>query len=296
MNEIKKREKIIKGRNIVVWGTGEGGEFVYECLKKQIDFFVDKKADARKYSFHNLLVRKPEILNPEHHFVIISLLGKNRVILNKIKNLGFKINDYIYICDSMGYYRDDVNYKRCLIGRGTTGYEEFLQLGGPCKRIGRFCSINETARIVANHPTNLVTTSNVLYVGENIAFNNHEKYNLKYGKNLLNAAPFDKFPVTKNPSIIIGNDVWIGCRAIICPGVTIGDGAIIGAGAVVTKDVTPYTIVGGVPAKEIRKRFSDEIIAKFLKIKWWDWSLEKINANLELFYQPEKFVEKFYQE
>ena len=70
--------------------------------------------------------------------------------------------------------------------------------------------------------------------------------------------------------IIIGNDVWIGFEAVILAGVTIGDGAIIGARAVVTKDVPPYTIVGGVPAKPIRKRFSDEDIATLLTLKWWD--------------------------
>ncbi len=80
--------------------------------------------------------------------------------------------------------------------------------------------------------------------------------------------------------IVIGNDVWIGYEAIILAGVTIGDGAIIGTRAVVTKDVPPYTIVGGVPAKPIRKRFSDEIISSLLETRWWDWPEEKISDNL----------------
>lgn len=80
--------------------------------------------------------------------------------------------------------------------------------------------------------------------------------------------------------IVIGNDVWIGYDAVIMAGVTIGDGAIIGTRAVVTKDVEPYSIVGGVPAKEIRKRFSPEIIAKLMELKWWDWPEEKIRRNI----------------
>ena len=81
--------------------------------------------------------------------------------------------------------------------------------------------------------------------------------------------------------IVIGNDVWIGYEAVIMAGVTIGDGAIIGTRAVVTKDVPPYTIVGGVAAKEIRKRFSEEMIAHLLNAKWWDWPIERISQNIE---------------
>ena len=80
--------------------------------------------------------------------------------------------------------------------------------------------------------------------------------------------------------IVIGNDVWIGYEAVIFAGVTIGDGAIIGTRAVVTKDVSPYTIVGGVPAKLIRKRFSENVINTLLEIKWWDWSREKISEKI----------------
>jgi virginiamycin A acetyltransferase len=80
---------------------------------------------------------------------------------------------------------------------------------------------------------------------------------------------------------IIGNDVWIGHDATIMPGVQIGDGAIIATKAVVTKDVEPYTIVGGNPAKPIKKRFSEAVISKLLQLKWWDWDLEKITKNVE---------------
>ena len=80
--------------------------------------------------------------------------------------------------------------------------------------------------------------------------------------------------------IVVGNDVWIGFEAIILSGVKIGDGAIIGARAVVTKDVEPYTIVGGVPARPIRKRFDDKTIEELLRIRWWDQDAEKIKENL----------------
>ena len=81
--------------------------------------------------------------------------------------------------------------------------------------------------------------------------------------------------------IVVGNDVWIGYEAVVLAGVTIGDGAVIGARAVVTRDVPPYTIVGGVPAKPIRRRFSDPEIAQLLELRWWDCPREKIAAGLE---------------
>ena len=81
--------------------------------------------------------------------------------------------------------------------------------------------------------------------------------------------------------IIIGNDVWIGYEAVVLSGVTIGDGAVIGCRAVVTKDIPPYTIVGGVPAKPIRKRFDEETIKELQKIKWWDWPEEKITEKIQ---------------
>lgn len=81
--------------------------------------------------------------------------------------------------------------------------------------------------------------------------------------------------------IVIGNDVWIGYEAVILAGVSIGDGAVIGTRAVVTRDVPPYTIVGGVPAKPIRKRFDEAAVQRLLALKWWDWPPERIAAHLD---------------
>ncbi|HJC91727.1 MAG TPA: CatB-related O-acetyltransferase [Candidatus Mediterraneibacter excrementigallinarum] len=136
-------------------------------------------------------------------------------------------------------------------------------------KIGKFCSIACGARFLfnsANHTMNSLSTYPFP-----IFF---EEWGLDV-KDITSA--WDN-----KGDIVIGNDVWIGYEAVIMAGVTIGDGAIIGARAVVTKDVPPYTIVGGVPAKQIRKRFSDETISELLNLKWWDWPIEKISRNIEL--------------
>jgi virginiamycin A acetyltransferase len=101
-----------------------------------------------------------------------------------------------------------------------------------------------------------------------------------FGNGWQEAMNGKEFPNKGN--IVVGNDVWIGYNATIMAGVTIGDGAIIAANATVVKDVEPYTIVGGNPAKIIRKRFSETHIKLLLEIQWWNWSIEKITENVQL--------------
>ncbi|PIP53334.1 hypothetical protein COX08_01545 [Candidatus Beckwithbacteria bacterium CG23_combo_of_CG06-09_8_20_14_all_34_8] len=88
--------------------------------------------------------------------------------------------------------------------------------------------------------------------------------------------------LTNKGDTVIGNDVWIGYDALFMPGVKVGDGAIIAAKSVVTKDVPAYAIVGGNPAKIIRMRFDERIVALLLQLKWWDWDKKKITQNLEV--------------
>jgi phosphonate metabolism protein (transferase hexapeptide repeat family) len=129
--------------------------------------------------------------------------------------------------------------------------------------IGKFCSIAANVRINAlEHPMERLTTHKVSYRPN------------EYFRYLGVDADFRARRQAKR--VTIGNDVWIGHGAVITPGVTIGHGAVIGANAVVTKDVAPYHVVGGVPARVIRKRFDEKIIEKLLELCWWDWPVEKL--------------------
>ena len=134
-------------------------------------------------------------------------------------------------------------------------------------QIGKFCSIACGAKFLFNSANH--TLSSLSTYPFPLFF---EEWGLEK-KDVTNA--WDN-----KGDIIIGNDVWIGYEAVILAGVTIGDGAIIGTRAVVTKDVPPYTIVGGVPAKPIKKRFSEETISALLEIQWWNLSKKRIAKNI----------------
>lgn len=95
-------------------------------------------------------------------------------------------------------------------------------------------------------------------------------------------------------SLEIGNDVWIGARCILFNNVKIGDGAVVGAGSIITKDVPPYAVVVGAN-KIIKYRFSKDVIDKLLKIKWWNWEDDKIRESFQLFANPNRFLEKYFQ-
>lgn len=140
---------------------------------------------------------------------------------------------------------------------------EFYSLGFPIK-VGNFCSIARGTNIQEhNHDSKCITTYFIKY----------RVFNDNYGVDAISKG-----------AIEIGNDVWIGTGSTILTGVKIGDGAVIGANAVVTNDVPAYAIVGGTPAQVLKYRFSTEIINKLLEIKWWDWEMDKIKKNKNLFY------------
>lgn len=134
--------------------------------------------------------------------------------------------------------------------------------------IGKFCSIACGAKFLFNSANH--TLSSLSTYPFPLFF---EEWGLEKGNV---GASWDN-----KGDIVIGNDVWIGYEAVIMAGVTIGDGAIIGSRAVVTRDVPPYTIAGGVPAKPIRKRYSEETAATLLELKWWDWPEERITKNIQ---------------
>lgn len=148
--------------------------------------------------------------------------------------------------------------------------------------IGKFCSIASSNRInPGNHPMWRAALHHFTYRSESYGFNLEDDHEF--------------FAWRKEHRVILGDDVWVGHGAVILPGVKIGTGAAIGAGAVVSKDVPPFAIVGGVPAKKIRFRFPEPIQEKLLAIAWWNWSREKLEIALPDLRKlsAEEFVEKY---
>ena len=152
------------------------------------------------------------------------------------------------------------------VGSNTYGHDGIKIIHGnegKKLRIGKFCSIAEgvTVFLGANHRVDWFTTFPFGHYKET----EFPKVKKDHGH-----------PSTKG-DVTIGNDVWLGTSCTIMSGIKIGDGAVVAANSVVTKDVPPYTIVAGNPAKQIRKRFSDEVINKLLELKWWNKSESEIN-------------------
>lgn len=295
--KISKIYSDINNREIVVWGASRGGEIVkkeIEILGLDVKRYVDKKY-MDKPRFLGLCVEDINSIDVKRDYVIVAVMSFNYEIEEILKRKGFSHKDYRYIFDNEGYNKRDIIYKGCSIGRYTYGYKGLLEHFPLAEKIGRFCSINDTAKICNNHPMDYVTTHPFLDYRMFYSYDKQEKredYCQKYGR-YFNNSEFENSPLRDNRPVVIGNDVWIGAGVIILPGVHIGDGAVLAAGAVVTKDVEPYAVVGGVPAKPIRKRFDEETVKRFLEIKWWNWEVEEIEKNIELFYQPEKFIGTF---
>lgn len=215
------------------------------------------------------------ILNMPHDLIFIfsklesqlnNILVKLGVKQSIIKNMN-DLHQYIpatvvmEILKEQIYNKYQVNYlsANISIGAFTYGQPVVRSWGeGTSLTIGKFCSIAGGVSIFlgGNHNSDWCTT---------YPFNEFlSNYNYIVGH------------PSSNGDVIIGNDVWIGSDVKIMSGVTIGDGCIIGANALVTKDIPAYSVVGGVPAKLIKKRFDEELINKFVEMQWWDWDYESI--------------------
>ena len=147
--------------------------------------------------------------------------------------------------------------------------------------IGRYtCIANEVMTVAGNHPLAFPSVHPVFYSTNQISsYVSHNRFE-----------DFKYLDIEKKISVKIGNDVWIGTRATLLEGITIGDGAVVAAGAVVTKDVPPYAIVGGVPARIIKYRFDELTIHKLLTFKWWDKDQEWIKNHADLFDDVDKLL------
>ncbi|MBD3628519.1 CatB-related O-acetyltransferase [Cyclobacterium sp.] len=172
---------------------------------------------------------------------------------NVIKSPQIQVGDYTYYDD----FEDVRNFEK--------NVKYHFDFVGDRLIIGKFCMIASEVTFIMN--------------GANHLSKSLSSYPFAiFGNGWEKAMEGKSYP--QKGDTVIGNDVWIGYGATLMPGVQIGDGAIIASKSVVTKNVAPYTIVGGNPAREIKKRFSDEKIGKLLHLKWWDWPIERISQNV----------------
>ena len=173
---------------------------------------------------------------------------------NLVKNPNIIVGDYTYYDD----FEDVANFEKNVKYHFDFINDKLI--------IGKFCMIASDVKFImngANHFSNAISAYPFAV----------------FGNGWENAMDGKSYP--NKGDITIGNDVWIGYNATIKAGVTIGDGAIIATNATVVKDVAPYSIVGGNPAIEIKKRFSDEKILQLLELQWWNWDIDKITQNIQ---------------
>lgn len=190
---------------------------------------------------------KNKALPLEHH-------KKLCFLKNIVTNPNIMVGDYTYYDDFENVRNFEKNVKY------------HFDFTGDKLIIGKFCMIASDVKFIMNGANHL---SEALSAYPFAIFGKEWAYAMK-GKSYPHKG-----------DVIVGNDVWIGYNATIMAGVKVGDGAIIAANSMVVKDVEPYSIVGGNPARLIKKRFSDETISKLLEIKWWDWDIERITANVQ---------------
>ena len=183
-----------------------------------------------------------------------------------------KIGEFVWI-------HHHTNIKDSVVGGHT-----YIQYNCGLERcsIGSFCSLGDNIKVLsATHPTkDFVSTSPVFYSSARQCLTSYTNQNL-----------FDEYRRVKGYSCIVGNDVWIGSNVVILGGVTIGHGAIVAAGSVVNKDVPPYSIVAGVPAKIIRYRFTESQIKQLLDDPWWEKSDKWIHKHSKYFVNIQQYLE-----
>jgi len=262
-------ERYLNGREIAVWGNPT--RLMLRALKSY-KFHIANNVDVQK-----------------HYVVAVNDSDLDDFLADEQSRPFEYVNDYLTFEDYGGELPFEWECYGIKVGRQTYFGDGIVSgcQNGDIKSIGHFTSINTSADIGVNHQLDMIFTSDdieLFFAGENKTL----------FKNRLKADPQHPYAYGKSP-ITIGNDVYIGANVFInASRVTgIGDGAIIGSGAVVLEDVPPYAVVVGIPAKVKQYRFPPEMIEVLLRVKWWDWTIDEINANADALMSPEIFMKRF---
>ncbi len=262
-------DRYLNGREVAIWGTPT------RLLLREL----------KGYKYHIA-----ETVDPQEHYVV----GVNSddeadfILEGHSEHFDFPSDYYTFSAqgEALPFEWECHGVK---VGRETYFGDMFVDgcKYGYIESIGHFTSINIHAMIQSDHQQNMIFTSDDIQ--EFFTEENNALYESKYL-----ADPKHPFATNKK-RITIGSDVWIGANSFINASkvTSIGHGAMIGAGAVVLEDVPPFAIVVGVPAKIKRYRFAPDVIETLLRVKWWEWSIDEINANADALMSPEIFMQRF---
>ena len=281
------RSQLDKGNNkFIVYPFGEFGVLTKQILEQQYNI-TDAVYVDRDISKYNSLVHSVDELG-------VLAGDKTRVVLFVSANPDIhsecldKLREY--------FSKNQINevFKTGTIPKTEIGKYCYGSLSEPhrlVRKVGNFCSFAPGCDVVQNHPIRYITTHPIMYAGTLDNDLPYDEYKSFAGWYFEGIKP--RGDLHKSARITIGNDVWLGKNVIITNGANIGNGVIAGAGAVITKDVPDYAIVAGVPARILRFRYEPDQIEALNKIKWWDWSDDKIRENYDDFYLPvEEFIAK----
>ena len=247
---------------------GENGMLLKQILQERYNISDIILIDNYLYQYNNNVRQFADLDNSDiakRHFIVTSALEE---IMDCVKK--FVPDEQIHIPHFISL--DDNKFS----------YGPLSESCHEIDTIGRFCSTAEGSCVVPNHPLRSVSTHEFMY----------SSYHFPQIKIEYERLKWEEFNPKKTK---IGNDVWIGRNVIKLNGASIGNGAVIGAGSVVTKDIPDYAVAVGNPARVIKYRFTQEQIEKLNDIKWWDWSLEEIEACYEDFKDINIFLQKHYK-
>ncbi|MDR1464394.1 MAG: CatB-related O-acetyltransferase [Oscillospiraceae bacterium] len=265
----------LQGREVTVWGAPS------RLLAR----------DLRHCGFPCRIAGEDEPLEPAKHYVIFPTRNDSRAFFFGGDHSSFRQRlDCWQYDDIGGELPFDWNCDGTPVGKWTYFGDRVAAAieNGYVSSIGRFTSMNSTAMIHVDHQFSMT------FVSDEIVRLFSEEHQALFRQELL-ADPKLPYAANKSHPLVIGSDVWIGANAFInCSKVkSVGDGAVIGSGAVVLEDVPPYAVVAGVPAKIKRYRYPPARVEALLRVKWWDWDDDAIRANAEALINPEKFFAEF---
>lgn len=270
-------QKYLNGRDLILYGMGKVCE---ECKILLGHSNIPIMAYTESGAVNRSDIISPDSLSPSKHYVLIATGLQYEVeIAPSLREKGFLLTEDYTSWNFARNYPVDYNYYGVPVGKrsGSVSAFDTAIKGGNSEvvSIGRYCSINERAYMGGDH-AQMISTSAELF-------------------DEILCSQYRTSSEIKNRKVTIGNDVWIGAYAFINSSKVkyIGDGAIIAAGAVVNHDVPPYAIVGGVPAKIIKYRFTPEQIEILLRVKWWDRSSEWLYQHREYLIDIDRFFEYF---